>query len=379
MDVNSLQEKMSHGAATYFGKVRGPGYGSNADTPMVGGFVLGAAANLLNMKMQSDANAANLANQNMLWNKQMRYQKDLNANGMLEHRRALARAGFNPNYEYGPAQNLTAQTPQMASLQAPHLDVASLLQSQLIDAQRKNIEADTELKNKQGNVAEADSVLKQAQAWSLDQLTPAQRKEIEVHTGEMVQKIENLKVEQDLTLATIGKTMAETEGQELQNYLTKESTPLILKQYATNIALMHSQMKLNSAQTAAAYKSLSVMSAQINALNSQAHLNSVQAHYVANAAVGLAIDNDYKRYRNTFKSDFVHNELKLTDAQIKQIESAGEQMRVNTEFAPLTAISGALGGIGVAVGGLATGLNQGKQFFNSGQSPALPWSFNTTK
>lgn len=379
MDAASLQKQMNRGAATHFGKVRLPGYGTNADAPMVGGFVLGAAANLLNMKMQSDANAANLANQNMLWNKQMRYQKDLNANGMLEHRRALARAGFNPNYENGPAQNLTAQTPQMASLQAPHLDVASLLQSQLIDAQRKNIEADTELKNKQGNVAEADSVLKKAQAWSLDQLTPAQRKEIEAHTGEMVQKIENLKVEQDLTLATIGKTMAETEGQELQNYLTKESTPLILKQYATNIALMHSQMKLNAAQTAAAYKSLSVMSAQINALNSQEHLNNVQAHYVANAAVGLAIDNDYKRYRNTFKSEFVHKELKLTDAQIKQIENAGEQMRVNTEFAPLTAISGALGGFGVAVGGLATGLNQGKQFLNSGQSPALPWSFNTTK
>lgn len=90
--------------------------------------------------------------------------------------------------------------------------------------------------------------------------------------------------------------------------------------------------------------------------------------------VGLAIDNDIKKYRSAFTSEFVHNELKLSDAQIKQIENSAEQIRTSTEFAPLQAIAGAGGSLGVAFGGVATGLNQGAQFLN--QKPARPIGFN---
>lgn len=339
---------------------------------MIGSF-LSAAGVLANAALQSSTNAANINNQNALWNKQVSFQRELNANGMRVHRNALAAAGLNPYYEQGPSPNLTAATPNMAQQISPSLDVVSLLQGQLLDAQRKNIEADTAKKNAETGVADADRVLKAAQTWNIEQMTPAQRENVEKNTAEMVQHIEHMKVEKELVNATIGKVLAETAGQELQNYLTQESTPWILKQYASNVALLNAQKDLTDAQTAAAYKSLQVMAAQINALNSQANYNNAQAKYVATAMVGLAIDNDIKKYRASFTSEFVHKELKMSDAQIKQAENAAEQMRVSTEFAPLQAIAGAGASLGVAFGGVSTGLNQGAQFLN--QKPARPIGF----
>lgn len=346
---------------------------SNNSYNMVGPLI-GAFASFANSAMQNATNSSSIRNQNALWQKQKEYQNFLNANGMLVHRNALAKAGLNPNYEFGPSENLTAGTPNQASLVSPNIDVGSLLQSQLIDSQRRNIDADTDKKLAETGVANADEVLKQAQAWSIEELTPAQRKEIEQNTSKMVEEIENLKVDRALVDATIGKVLAETAGQELQNYLIQETTPLIIQQYTTNIALLNAQKKLTDAQTAAAFKSIQVMCAQINSLNAQANYNNAQAKYVATAMIGLAIDNDIKKYRSAFTSDFVHNELKMSEVQIKHAENSAEQIRTSTEFAPLQAIAGAGGSLGVAFGGVATGLNQGMQFFN--QRPARPIGFN---
>lgn len=347
---------------------------------LLAGTIANAAANSSNRETQERINQENLDFQREMFRKKSQREDLLNANSALIQRQSFEKAGLNPNIgSYGqlqtgvdqgsPSSQAYRKQPFFNSEQAVPL-IQAVQQQPILDAQKENIEADTRLKDKQGVVAEADAILKKAQAWNIETLTPEQLENLRQSTNKTVQEIQNLKVEQDLTNATIGKVMAETEGQELQNFLTKESTPLILKQYATNIALMNSQKDLNEAQTAAAYKSLQVMSAQINELNTRAKYNTAQSNYVAEAMVGLAIDNDYKKYRNTFKSDFVHQELKMNDAQIKQAEQAGEQMRVNTEFAPLTAISGALGATGVAIGGVATGLNQGQQFMKGMQKPA---------
>lgn len=327
-------------------------------------------AELVNLAMQQKTNSDMIDNQNRLLHEQQRFQVEQNDKMYSTYRNSLEKAGLNINAMFGGYPNTQSTVPQSAQLTAPQINSKNILEGELLEAQRANIEADTKLKNKQGNLADANAVLAEARKWQIEQLTPAELDNLRQSTNKTVQQIENLKVEQALTDATIGKVLSETVGQELQNYLTQESTPLILKQYATNIALMNSQKDLNVAQTAAAYKSLQVMCAQINELNTRAKYNTAQANYVATAMVGLALSNDYQAYRNSFKSDFVHQELKMNDSQIKQAEQAAEQMRVSTEFAPLTAISGAAGGFGVAVGGVATGLNQGQQFMKGMQKPA---------
>lgn len=338
-------------------------------------------SDVANAFLQDYQNQKNRDFQEHMLDRQQQYQNELNANSALVQRQSLERAGLNPNLMSGaPPYGSASVLGDSSSQQAPQVDpsvfnvIAQMQQNQpLIDAQVKNIEADTAKKNAETGVADAERVLKKAQTWNIEQLTPVQRDNIEKNTAEMVQHIDNMKVDQQLVNATIGKVLAETVGQELQNYLTQESTPLILQQYASNIALLNAQKDLTDAQTAAAYKSLQVMAAQINALNSQANYNNAQAKYVATAMVGLAIDNDVKKYRASFTSDYVHKELKMSDAQITQAENAAEQMRVNTEFAPLQAIAGAGASLGVAFGGVATGLNQGAQFLN--QKPARPIGF----
>lgn len=345
----------------------------------VGSLASGIIGNVMSRDNAEDAQEHSEEFAREQYAKQAAREDALNANSALIARQSAERAGMNLNAGlYNQlSSNVTPASPQMQPAQTMPFDfsaVAQLAQNQpLVDAEVKKKEAEKTLIEKQAGVADADIILKQAQTWNIEQMTPAQRENIEKNTAEMVQHIENMKVEKELVNATIGKVLAETAGQELQNYLTQESTPLILQQYASNIALLNAQKDLTDAQTAAAYKSLQVMAAQINALNSQANYNNAQAKYVATAMVGLAIDNDVKKYRAAFTSEYVHKELKMSDAQIKQAENAAEQMRVNTEFAPLQAIAGAGASVGVAFGGVATGLNQGAQFLN--QKPARPIGF----
>lgn len=324
---------------------------------------VGALASLV---AQRQANKANIENQNQLWQKQKQYQNELNANGALIRKQSLMRAGMNPNSDFGGEPHLQAPSPSMATVQAPNIDTSSmaqLLQQQpLVDANVRNVNADTVVKEKTALNVQADTLLKGAQKWSIDQLTPAQKSQLETNVQKMTEEIENVKVDRELMSSTIQKVMAETQGMQLQNILTERSTPLILEQYGAQIALLNSKKQLTDAETLCAYKSLDVMAQQIRTLSSQENLNNAQSQFVAQQTVSLMLSNDFNKFRNAFKEDFVFNELKMSRKQVEAVEKGIEQATTNIEYAPLNAVSGALGSIGVAFGGIATGANQLKQF-----------------
>ena len=64
------------------------------DPFIIGGAIAGASA-LINGYLQHRANQKNLQNQNDLYDRQLKYQNFLNANGALIQRQALQRAGLN--------------------------------------------------------------------------------------------------------------------------------------------------------------------------------------------------------------------------------------------------------------------------------------------
>ena len=318
--------------------------------------------NSKNLSEQRRINAENMAFQREMFAKKSAREDVLNANSALIQRQSLEKAGLNPNIgSYGQLQtNVTQGTPssQAYAGQNPFTGIdagalGTLIQNQpLVDAEVQKKQAEKNLIEKQSGVAEADALLKRAQAWNIEQLTPEQKKQFAEGTKKLIAETEKINVDKDLVLKTIDKVMEETDAIRISNNLMLAETPLILQKYAMEIALLNSQGQLTDAQTLVAYKSLSVMDAQIKNLVSQAHLNDKQALYVSQEALRVAIDNQYKPFEKA-------NELELSDQQIREAKQMVENLKQSYNWVPFNNIVGAVSGTVGNVAGAYAGARFG--------------------
>ncbi len=326
------------------------------------GAVSGNSQNIANLREQRRINAENIAFQREMFAKKSAREDALNANSALIQRQSLEKAGLNPNIgSYGQLQtNVTQGTPssQAYAGQNPFTGIdagaiANLIQNQpLVDAEVQKKKAEKNLIDKQAGVAEADKLLKEAQRWNIEQLTPEQKKQFVEGTKKLIAETEKLNVDKELVQKTIDKVMEETDALRISNNLMMAETPLILQKYATEIALLNSQGQLTDAQTFVAYKSLEVMDAQIKNLVSQAHLNDKQALYVSQEALRVAIDNQYKPFEKA-------NELELSDQQIRQAKQMVENLKQSYNWVPFNNIVGAVSGTVGNVAGAYAGARFG--------------------
>lgn len=327
---------------------------------------LGLVSTVANAGFQDYQNRKNREFSQEMLQEQQLFQRELNANSALVQKQSLQRAGLNPNMlsgdpPYGSSSALGDSSPQVA----PHLDANSIVslaqmeqQKPLVEAQVNKTKAEENLINKQAGVAEADEVLKKAQAFNIQKLTPEQYNQL-IETNKKIRaETEKTQVDSQLVAETILKVSSETVGQKLNNDLLRWSTPYILQKYASEISLLNKQGSLTDAQTLVAYKSLSVMNAEITELISRAHLNEKQAIYVSNLAFGVALDNQFKPFEQG-------TQLELQDWQIQEIKSSIHKIQTDIDFAPLDHIIGSVSGAGVAFGAGATGLNQYNKFMMS--------------
>ena len=326
------------------------------------GAVSANSQNKANLREQRRINAENLAFQREMFEKKSAREDVLNANSALIQRQSLEKAGLNPNIgSYGQLQtNVTQGTPssQAYAGQNPFTGIdagaiGTLIQNQpLVDAEVQKKKAEKNLIDKQAGVAEADKLLKDAQRWSIEQLTPEQKRQFEEGTKKLIAETEKINVDKELVQKTIDKVMEETDALRISNNLMMAETPLILQKYATEIALLNSQGQLTDAQTLVAYKSLSVMDAQIKNLVSQAHLNEKQALYVSQEALRVAIDNQYRPFEKA-------NELELSDQQIRQAKQMVENLKQSYNWVPFNNIVGAVSGTVGNVAGAYAGARFG--------------------
>ena len=318
--------------------------------------------NKKNLAEQRRINAENLAFQREMFAKKSAREDVLNANSALIQRQSLEKAGLNPNIGgYGQLQtNVTQGTPssQAYAGQNPFTGIdagalGTLIQNQpLVDAEVQKKIAEKNLLEKQSGVAEADALLKRAQAWSIAELTPEQKKQFEEGTKKLIAETEKINVDKELVQKPIDKVMEETDAIRISNNLMTAETPLIIQKYATELALLNSQGQLTDAQTLVAYKSLSVMDAQIKNLVSQAHLNDKQALYVSQEALRVAIDNQYKPFEKA-------NELELSDQQIRQAKQLVENLKQNYNWVPFNNIVGSITSAAGAAAGVYAGARLG--------------------
>lgn len=332
--------------------------------------VSGNSQNKANLSEQRRINAENIAFQREMFGKKSAREDVLNANSALIQRQSFEKAGLNPNIgNYGQLQtNVSQGTPssQAYAGQNPFTGIdagalANLIQNQpLVDAEVAKRKAEKNLIDKQAGVAEADKLLKIAQRWSIEQLTPEQKKQFVEGTKKLIAETEKLNVDKELVQKTIDKVMEETDALRISNNLMTAETPLILQKYATEIALLNSQGQLTDAQTLVAYKSLSVMDAEIKELISRVHLNEKQALYVSQETLRVSIDNQYKPFEKA-------NELELGDEQIRQAKQMVENLKQNYNWVPFNNIVGAIGGfVGSAAGSFVGARLGGKR------SPGAP-------
>ena len=328
------------------------------------GAVTGNSQNKANLREQRRINAENIAFQREMFGKKSAREDALNANSALIQRQSLEKAGLNPNIgSYGQLQtNVTQGTPssQAYAGQNPFTGIdagalGTLIQNQpLVDAEVQKKKAEKNLIEKQAGVAEADKLLKVAQRWSIEQLTPEQKKQFEEGTKKLIAETQKLNVDKELVQKTIDKVMEETDALRISNNLMIAETPLILQKYATEIALLNSQGQLTDAQTLVAYKSLSVMDAEIKELISRVHLNEKQALYVSQEALRVSIDNQYKPFEKA-------NELELGDEQIRQAKQMVENLKQNYNWVPFNNIVGAIGGFVGSAAGSFVGASLGRK------------------
>lgn len=322
-----------------------------------GSFVTGAFNTILqqktnddNISAQKEINKQNIKNQWDMFRAQNSRQDYLNLNQDLIKRQSLQRAGLNLWSQFGGNPNVATNAisqPEQKTIPkvAPQMtsEFAQLLQNEpLVQAEVDKKKAETNLINKQAGVAAAEELFKKAQTWSIYQLTPEQRKNLEESNKKLIAETEKIDVDKELVQKTIDKTMEEIDAIRINNNLMMAQTPLILQKLATEIALMHSQGQLVDAQTLVAYKSLSVMSAQIQELISRAKLNEKQAQYVSNLAAKAFIDATFSPFEHLAG-------IGLTEAQTNEVKQSFENLKQQHDWVPFNNIVGAYTGVvGVA-------------------------------
>lgn len=317
----------------------------------------GIAASLQNRKNleeQERINKENLDFQREMFYKKSAREDVLNANSALIQRQSLEKAGLNPNIgSYGQLQTNVTQGSASSHAYAGQnplagIDggaLASLVQNQpLVNAEVEKKKAEKNLLEKQAGVAESDKLLKDAQRWSIEQLTPEQRKNLEESNKKLIAETNKIKVDQTLVEKTIDKVMEETDAVRINNNLMQAETPLILKKMATEIAVLYSQGQLADAQTIVAYKSLSVMNAQITELISRAKLNDKQADYISNLAQKAWIDGVFAPFEHMA-------DIGLSKEQIEQVKQTVKNLEQHYNWVPFMNISSVYTGL---VGGVAS-------------------------
>lgn len=308
-------------------------------------------SSFVNNEMQKQTNEQMIDNQWQMFRAQNERQDYLNDYQDLIKRNSLKRAGLNVLSEFGGYPNIQTNSVSQPQLGASHIDGATLAnmiqQAPLIDAQVRNINADTNKKEAETENTQMDTVLKNTQNWQIQQLTPEQKKYMHEQSELFKAEAEKARVsvpfikkQMDLCQSQIAKFDVETSWL-LDSYDSR------LAQSAMQVAVLQSQNSLNVAQAAVAYKSLQVMSTQMRLMESEISLNSQKWLELNQLVQNLAIDGNFKDFEYNIKKKYGE-----TEAQ-KILEYLNEKtllLRSEQQWRPLTILLG-LGNMGVNMAG----------------------------
>lgn len=308
-------------------------------------------SSFVNNEMQKQTNEQMIDNQWQMFRAQNERQDYLNDYQDLIKRNSLKRAGMNVNSEFGGYPNIQTNSVSQPQLGAPHIDGATLAnmiqQAPLIEAQVRNINADTNKKEAETENTQMDTVLKNTQNWQIQQLTPEQKKNMHEQSELFKAEAEKARVsvpfikkQMDLCQSQIAKFDVETSWL-LDSYDSR------LAQSAMQVAVLQSKNSLNVAQAAVAYKSLQVMATQMRLMESEISLNSQKWMELNQLVQNLAIDGNFKDFEYNIKKKYGE-----TEAQ-KILEFMNEKtllLRSEQQWRPLTVLLG-LGNMGVNMAG----------------------------
>ncbi len=308
-----------------------------------------------NISAQKEINKLNIDNQWRMFHAQNNRQDYLNANQDLIKRQSLQRAGLNLWSEFGGNPNLSTSPVTQAEQKtvpkvAPQFDTAfaQMLQQQpLVNAQVKNIEADTKKKEAETSNTEMDTVLKNTQNWQIQQLTPEQKKNLQEQSNLFKQDAEKARVSVPFIQKQMEKCQSEISQLDVNTSWLLDSYDSRLTQLAQQIAVMQSQKSLNIANCAVAYKSLQVMASQMRLIDSEISLNSEKWMQLNQLVQNLAIEGNFKQFELDIKKQYGE-----THAQ-KILEFLNEKtllLRSEQQWRPLTVLLG-LGNMGVNMAG----------------------------
>lgn len=323
--------------------------------PHIWGAIAAGAGSLItsfvNNEMQKETNQQMIDNQWQMFRAQNERQDYLNDYQDLIKRNSLKRAGLNVNSEFGGYPNIQTNSVSQPQLGSPQIDGATLAnlmqQAPLIEAQVRNINADTNKKEAETENTQMDTVLKNTQNWQIQQLTPEQKKNMheqaELFKAEADKarvSVPFIKKQMDLCQSQIAKFDVETSWL-LDSYDSR------LAQSAMQVAVLQSQNSLYVAQAAVAYKSLQVMATQMRLMESEISLNSQKWLELNQLVQNLAIDGNFKDFEYNIKKKYGE-----TEAQ-KILEFLNEKtllLRSEQQWRPLTVLLG-LGNMGVNMAG----------------------------
>ncbi len=320
----------------------------------IGNMVSNLVTNHENVKMQEEINRRNIDNQWNMFRAQNNRQDYLNSNQDLIKRQSLAKAGMNVNSEFGGYPNIATNNIPLAEQKAVQkipIDFSSfaqmLQQQPLVNAQVKNIEADTKKKEAETSNTEMDTVLKNTQNWQIQQLTPEQKKNLQEQSNLFKQEAEKARVSVPFIQKQMEKCQSEISQLDVNTSWLLDSYDSRLNQLAMQIAVMQSQNSLNVANAAVAYKSLQVMGTQMRLMESEISLNSQKWLELNQLVQNLAIDGNFKDFEYNIKKKYGE-----TEAQ-KMLEFLNEKtllLRSEQQWRPLTVLFG-LGNMGVNMAG----------------------------
>lgn len=325
---------------------------------ILGSGVMSALTNKSNQEAQERINAENMDFQREMFAKKTAREDMLNANSALIQRQALEKAGLNPNIgSYGQLQtNVTQGTPSSQAYQAQNpFDAQSagalaniVLQQPLIDAQVKNIQADTAKKTAETENVNVDTLLKQTQNWALKQKTPAEVENIKKNTALLHEEMNKVKWDAKQIEANIELIKSKQANIDVDTSFLLDTYDTRMGQLVASVSELQSRNSLNIAQASVAYKSIEVMSHQIREIESRVSLNQKEWLHLDQLITNLTIDGDFKQFQLNIEKQFGKEKAKLI---LEQINEDILNTRSNMQWRPVGMMIGAVGA-GAAVGSL---------------------------
>lgn len=302
--------------------------------------------------MQKELNQQNLKDQERLANTSMLWQlQGIKSAGLSPA--MLKGEGFSPSQSQGsaPSGSPSPVANPYNPLISSQIQVTSA-QARLLNAQADKVSADTEN-------TEVDTILKKAQAFNINELTPWQRKTLEKEVDNIQKNMEKIDVDIDYVNALIEDVNSSKELKDVQIDQITQVTPEMVKKFKAEIANLYSQRKLTIAQVGACYKSIQLMSKEIELIGSNIDLNAKQMEVLQEEVVNLQVDGDLKKFE-----DSINKKLGVdTATQIRKSIANSEVFR--NYASPLTSI------LGSVVGGYA-GARGAKNITVAGKSVPAP-------